>query len=250
MHTLTEAQWRDVLAEPGLITDKMAEIFAIIHARPDYRETAGKIARAMGYDHKKPDVTTNGIVGKFGKKLRAKYRIKPRFYYDNGKPEHWDIVFDGWKENGVFFWAMRPELIKAYEDSDIQSFPNHGNKKFRKKDRKFFEGKRYDVKLTKYERNPAARKKCIDHYGMSCVVCGLYFAQTYGEIGANFIHVHHLNPVAQKKSAYEVDPVKDLRPVCPNCHAMLHSPSRNEPPLTIEELKGIVVQQLKGASGD
>jgi len=39
------------------------------------------------------------------------------------------------------------------------------------------------------------------------------------------------------KDEYEVDPINDLRPVCPNCHAMLH---RKKPPLTIEELETII----------
>jgi hypothetical protein len=34
--------------------------------------------------------------------------------------------------------------------------------------------------------------------------------------------VHHLRPLAGLKKEYRVNPVKDLRPVCPNCHAMLH----------------------------
>ena len=32
---------------------------------------------------------------------------------------------------------------------------------------------------------------------------------------------------------YEIDPIKDLRPVCPNCHAMLHRNGN----ISIEELK-------------
>jgi len=32
----------------------------------------------------------------------------------------------------------------------------------------------------------------------------------------------------------QLDPVKDLRPICPNCHAMIH---RREPPYTIEDLR-------------
>jgi 5-methylcytosine-specific restriction protein A len=38
---------------------------------------------------------------------------------------------------------------------------------------------------------------------------------------------------------YIVDPVKDLEPVCPNCHAMLH---RKDPPYSIEELYGWVAE--------
>ncbi|MBL7811124.1 MAG: HNH endonuclease [Bacteroidetes bacterium] len=66
------------------------------------------------------------------------------------------------------------------------------------------------------------------------MVCDFDFQKTYGKIGKNFIHVHHLIKVADIGSKYEVNPIKDLRPVCPNCHSMLH---KKEPPLTIEELR-------------
>lgn len=43
------------------------------------------------------------------------------------------------------------------------------------------------------------------------------FTDMYGDIGKDFIHVHHLL-IGEE---YVVDHIKDLRPVCPNCHAML-----------------------------
>ena len=61
--------------------------------------------------------------------------------------------------------------------------------------------------------------------------------KTYGEIGKNFIHIHHLVKISDIKEEYMIDPIEDLRPVCPNCHAMLH---KKEPPFTIEELKGML----------
>ena len=67
-----------------------------------------------------------------------------------------------------------------------------------------------------------------------CSVCGFDFQKQYGAIGKNFIHVHHIVPVSQMGDGYVVDPIKDLIPVCPNCHAMIH---RTDPPLTIEELR-------------
>jgi 5-methylcytosine-specific restriction protein A len=73
----------------------------------------------------------------------------------------------------------------------------------------------------------------LKHHGFNCVVCGFNFQSRYGEIGKEFIHVHHLKPLALTDGAYELDPVADLRPVCPNCHAMLH---RDETMLSIEEL--------------
>ena len=66
------------------------------------------------------------------------------------------------------------------------------------------------------------------------MVCDFDFQKTYGKIGKNFIHVHHLTKVEDIGNKYEVNPINDLRPVCPNCHSMLH---KQEPPLTIEELK-------------
>ncbi|MND65181.1 HNH endonuclease [Agrobacterium tumefaciens] len=86
----------------------------------------------------------------------------------------------------------------------------------------YIEGALKEIKVNGYERDRRARQACIDHYGTDCQVCGLDFESRYGEIGAGFIHVHHVVPLASIGEQYEVDPVKDLIPVCPNCHAMLH----------------------------
>ncbi len=105
----------------------------------------------------------------------------------------------------------------------------------------FVEGATKRISVNFYERNPEARNACIQHYGLSCSVCGFNFAAVYGEIGKNFIHVHHLRPLAEIGENYVVNPIEDLRPVCPNCHAMLH---KRKTPLGIEELK----QQLTNRS--
>jgi 5-methylcytosine-specific restriction enzyme A len=84
------------------------------------------------------------------------------------------------------------------------------------------EGARKTVTVNLYERNPIARKQCIDYYGVQCQVCELDFENTYGQVGKEFIHVHHIKPLNEVKHDYVVDPKKDLIPVCPNCHAMLH----------------------------
>ena len=98
----------------------------------------------------------------------------------------------------------------------------------------YAEGATTLIQVTRYERDPAARTACIAHHGTRCLVCGIDFGSVYGEIGVGFIHVHHLVPLAIVSAEYVVDPVKDLAPVCPNCHAMLH---RKSPPFSINELK-------------
>lgn len=88
-----------------------------------------------------------------------------------------------------------------------------------------------------HERNADARIACIKHHGCMCVVCGFNFETVYGEVGRGFIHVHHLTPLSQIHGEYNVDPIEDLKPVCPNCHAVIH---RRTPPFTIDEIKELV----------
>lgn len=97
-----------------------------------------------------------------------------------------------------------------------------------------FEGSKRTVTINAYERNPKARRECIDHYGTNCIVCGFNFVEAYGEVGRGFIHIHHLRPLAHIGHDYEIDPVNDLRPVCPNCHAIIH---KGDPPFSIEEVR-------------
>ncbi|MBY5672289.1 hypothetical protein HFO32_23145 [Rhizobium leguminosarum] len=101
----------------------------------------------------------------------------------------------------------------------------------------YSEGAVIEVKVNRYERSRGARAACISHYGTVCQGCSMDFGSRYGERGRDFMHVHHLLPLKQIKKAYKVDPIAHLRPVCPNCHAMIH---RREPMLSIEELRAII----------
>ncbi|MGA4718736.1 HNH endonuclease [Fictibacillus nanhaiensis] len=101
---------------------------------------------------------------------------------------------------------------------------------------KLKEGAKKQVLVNSYERNYKARQICIDYYGCSCSVCSFDFAKFYGDEFEGKIHVHHLIALSEVNEEYEVDPLNDLRPVCPNCHLALHS-KVGEKPYTIEELK-------------
>ena len=107
------------------------------------------------------------------------------------------------------------------------------------------EGAVRQVLVNTYERVRLARQKCISYYGLSCSVCGLRFEDRYGTLGVGFIHVHHLVPLSELGSEYELDPIKDLRPVCANCHAMLH---RRRPPVSIEALRSAIQKAHAGLS--
>jgi 5-methylcytosine-specific restriction protein A len=101
----------------------------------------------------------------------------------------------------------------------------------------FAEGAVTRVSVNRFERSSRARELCIKKWGTDCVVCGFRFEQRYGDAGAGFIHVHHLAELSTVGSEYEIRPVDDLRPVCPNCHAMLH---KRSPAYTIDELKAML----------
>jgi 5-methylcytosine-specific restriction protein A len=59
-------------------------------------------------------------------------------------------------------------------------------------------------------------------------------------LGEGVIHVHHLRELATLGKEYEVDPINDLRPVCPNCHAILHT---STPAMTINQLRKVLAER-------
>lgn len=109
--------------------------------------------------------------------------------------------------------------------------------------RTYVEGLKKTISVNTYERSADARKKCLDHHGYQCSICSFDFEKIFGDIGENYIHVHHIIPIADIKREYDVDPVNDLIPVCPNCHAMIH---RIRPALTIEQLKQHIQKVREG----
>lgn len=102
---------------------------------------------------------------------------------------------------------------------------------------RLIEGAATTIAVNAYERNPKARKRCVEHYGAICKVCEFTFQSKYGSIGQGYIYVHHLIPLSEIKEDYTVDPIRDLLPICPNCHTMIHS---RKPPYLIEELREII----------
>lgn len=99
------------------------------------------------------------------------------------------------------------------------------------------EGAMRVITVNSYERNKTARNICLKHYGYNCAVCGFNFGKVYGKEFSDFIHVHHLTPLFEIKEAYEVNPIEDLVPVCPNCHAVIH---RTTETLSISQVRELL----------
>ena len=94
-------------------------------------------------------------------------------------------------------------------------------------------------------RNALARKKCLEHHfpnskNYKCILCGFDFEKQYGQLGENFIEVHHIvsHTIESKiKGEHEIDPIKDLIPICSNCHSIIH---RERPAVAVERMSNII----------
>jgi 5-methylcytosine-specific restriction enzyme A len=142
--------------------------------------------------------------------------------------QHWDTRSSGIRIHDHVAVALEEEWAQYLGLQTPQEVHEVGT---------YVEGSTKRIAVNAYERNRKAAKQCVDHYGHNCSVCDFNFARTYGEVGEDFIHVHHLKPLSKITSEYRVDPIRDLRPICPNCHAMIH---RRDPAYGIDELKRIL----------
>jgi len=104
-------------------------------------------------------------------------------------------------------------------------------------DENLYEGNVKKIQINAYERNAKARAQCIEIYGTKCCICDFDFGDVYGDYASGFIHVHHIVPLSSIKNNSAVNPGADLRPVCPNCHAVIHLRKNC---LSIKEVKNIL----------
>jgi len=163
--------------------------------------------------------------------LTYKLELEKESLSEGLKEEHlWGHGFNGGKSIQHPIWN-NPQLfeyiVPFFENEELYDYDEIPNPE------SIYEGAKKEVSVNSYERSREARKLCIEAHGCKCAACGMDFEKVYGEIGRGFIHVHHIVPISSIGKEYVLDPVKDLIPVCPNCHAMLH---RKNPPYKIEEL--------------
>jgi 5-methylcytosine-specific restriction endonuclease McrA len=98
------------------------------------------------------------------------------------------------------------------------------------------EGASRTIVMNRYERDPQLRAACIRKYGARCFVCAIDMGRSYGDDANGLIHVHHLTPLSELGGEADVDPVRDLRPLCPNCHSVVHRKARA---FTMDEMRAI-----------
>lgn len=110
----------------------------------------------------------------------------------------------------------------------------------------FCEGQRLKVSVNRYERDAGARAACISHHGSVCVICNVDLARIYGPVAERLVHVHHIKPLAKIGRQYRVNSARDLIPVCPNCHAVIH---QKDPPLSPRAMRVLIERHRAAGRG-
>ena len=234
-NTPTVAEYVDTLIALGdRVSDEHRALFRVHYLAPDRTATAKQLATLAGISG--GWVVVNSRYGKLGHAVCDELGIKPQLRPDDTH-RWWSVWSRGWSTAGGFVWQMLPKVAEA-----LQQLGWVGLNEFISPDEvlstiPLVEGSVCRITVNAYERSMKARTLCIEAYGTSCYICGFSFGSVYGAEAEGYIHVHHVRPLSEVRGEYEVDPVKDLRPVCPNCHAVIHSTS---PPRTIAQVRAMV----------
>ena len=239
---ISSETWCKLLIDKSITTDADYRVLELVYKSTNHEACGSDIASELGMSHHGP---LNLQVSRFSKRVVRKTGINPPIG-SHGKTRWWHIPFLGYEKAGHFPWIMRQELVMAFEK--VYDVPEREivflDEVPSENAAELVEGMLKQVSVNRYERNRRARNICIAHYGTKCLICGFDFEKTYGPVGKNKIHVHHITPLSKIGRDYVVDPIGDLKPVCPNCHTIIHSKSD---PFTIDEVRAILKGQRNNA---
>lgn len=199
-------------------TELQRQILELHYNAPGRTITATEVARVLGFNHYS---TVNGQYGRLGRRIRE-YLGSAADSID----QRLGMLVTFHRRNNEWHWTMRPEVAEALESLGWitwSKFPSLIPEEINGEAAgELFEGASVKITVNAYERNREARRKCLEIHGATCAVCDFDFGQVYGDFAAGYIHVHHLRPLSEIGMEYVVNPAEDLRPVCPNCHAVIH----------------------------
>jgi 5-methylcytosine-specific restriction enzyme A len=223
-------EYKIALSQP--LTKTQLQMLRLNYAAPDSAITALQMSRGMGWQNRG---AANMHYGKLGRLFaeRIGHEIEP---WIDGSVAPLLVLADFHGSNDVE-WLMWENLCIALEELQIVSSEENLFPEDVTTNDILIEGLTYTTTVNAFERNPNARKICIEFYGFCCVICNFDFEKIYGETMYQFIHVHHLRPLSEIREEYIINPIEDLRPVCPNCHAVIHS---KRPAYTIKEVKAML----------
>lgn len=198
----------------------------------DYLENVTKLAQSF-------NAFITGLGRSISKKLNINCGTQGHSYYilvmngkyitnENGKHFEWTLLPNLVNALDIYFNNLNNEFISIVEETIIDSETHT-------------EGKKISYYTSKYERNTINRDKAKKIHGYNCAVCGFNFEKVYGNLGKDYIEVHHIKPLSTLNEEVKINPKTDLICVCANCHRMLHR--KKSEILTVEQLKDILKKE-------
>jgi len=246
MQLPSAAEYRIAFASvlPGSPQSHQAMLDAHLNAAEN-RITATELARAAGYAGYE---AANLQYGKLARRICEALQFTPPVG-NSGEPTFTYVLATSmktpsqdwvWTLHEVVVVALQPLEPPAALDQKDEFRPVYPDEV--PENPKYLEGAVIQRFVNARERDPEARAACIDYWGANCAVCEVDASAIYGVDSVRFIHVHHMQPLSSLTIPTLTDPKNDLRPVCPNCHTVLHM---TQPPLSISALRDAMRRRRK-----
>ena len=245
---ITVEEWKTMLRNPEIFRPKYLDMILKWYYEIDHRTTNEAIMAKYPLELKGSPYM--GYVKGLTTWI-VKYLNRFEIIDTTGGKSYFSVPFEGWHENykegNHFVWKVRDELVQAIEelgeeldivDKNKFSSEEEENTSYIVEDRE--EGKTRLCYATLYERDPRNRRDAKTIHGTVCQACGFDFEKTYGEIGKDYIEVHHIKPLSEGNGAVKVNAATDLICICSNCHRMIHR--RKDAVLSLKELKKLLIE--------
>lgn len=169
-------------------------------------------------------------------------------------------VYKVGKPDGKYFITTRGKIFLLAREKEFEYICNYNFTKNERKDaitallaptRKsffipetnVFEGAIRTTTVAVRARSTKLRKYAFQYYSkkgqIKCSICNFDFMQIYGKYGEKYIEFHHMKPISTYNPLGQIsdikNAIKNICPVCSNCHAIIH---RNN--ITPQKLKKVL----------
>lgn len=109
------------------------------------------------------------------------------------------------------------------------------------------EGFQGDEPAKSYSGNQESIDKCFQIFGRKCKVCGMEEEKAERIFSAPGLHIHHKQFFFDEKAPDDADAQKELVPICPRCHNMIHAfPGKIR---TIRDVQNLLIKERREKLG-
>jgi predicted HNH restriction endonuclease len=242
----TAADYLNAISDlKNVFNDAQTKILVTQYSRPGRAVTSQQLRDALGYTGIAASNLAYGTLGKLVAE-RLMFSVADRSV---NRPGWWRVLSTGDGAGDHFTWIMRPQLASALEHVGIVDSRDDGvidapDIDFARGIEEIaIEGRRQLVTHLRRERNRGiVEMKKASAASLVCELCGFDSASFYG---VAYCEAHHLTPLASLADGAETT-IRDLALVCANCHRIIHS---RFPPLTLDEVAGMIKQQQAEQAG-